>query len=100
MDQLNRVFDKIFFKNSDEEIPFDILGASFWLLSRYEEYLPHKSDPENRFAFKSSLAYQYDFLHYPLVNYWLVVLKGIIKKKVPAFRIQKTSLQFHFDRRY
>ncbi len=30
-------------------IPFDILAASFYLLSRYEEYLPHQKDELGRF---------------------------------------------------
>ena len=31
---------KYFFKNAKGDVPFDVLAASFWLLSRYEEYLP------------------------------------------------------------
>src|SRR5687767_8564622 len=43
----NIQFEKIFFKNATGSIPFDLLGAAFWLLSRYEEYLPYKGDTEN-----------------------------------------------------
>jgi len=31
-------------------MPFDVFGASFFLLSRYEEYLPHLRDDHNRFV--------------------------------------------------
>ena len=34
---------KAFFK-TDGDFPFDIFAASFYLLSRYEEYLPHEKD--------------------------------------------------------
>jgi hypothetical protein len=88
------VFDKIFFKNTNEEIPFDIFGAAFWLLSRYEEYLPHKSDTENRFAYKSSLAYQFDFLHYPLVNLWLAKLKEVLLNKFPHLEFRERTYNY------
>src|SRR6187399_271928 len=61
-------FRKVFFRNNSDPIPFDLPGAAFWLLSRYEEYLPYKADIQNRFHYRSSVAYQYDFLHFPLVN--------------------------------
>lgn len=74
----NSRFQKTLFKTANIEIPFDLFGASFWLLSRYEEYLPHKTDIYNRFHYKSSLAYQYDFIQTPLINLWLIELKKIL----------------------
>src|ERR1700722_7668971 len=56
------------FKNASPQIPFDIFAASFFLISRYEEYLPHIADNHNRFEADSSLACQSNFLHLPLVN--------------------------------
>src|SRR5690606_37181669 len=42
---------KCFFANSDQSaLPFDIFSASFYLLSRYEEYLPHVKDEFGRFT--------------------------------------------------
>lgn len=85
----DEVFDKIFFKNSVGAVPFDLLAASFWLLSRYEEYLPHKSDADNRFNYRSSLAWQNNFLHYPLVNVWLNALKGVLLDFFPLLEFKK-----------
>jgi hypothetical protein len=84
----------MFFKNSNLTVPFDLFGAAFWLLSRYEEYLPHKSDAENRFAYKSSLAYQYDFLHYPLVNVWLAAFKKILLNEFPLLEFRRREYNF------
>ncbi len=51
-----------FFPTGDRSIiPFDIFAASFYLLSRYEEYLPHVKDIHGRFSPKDSIAYQNDF---------------------------------------
>src|SRR5687767_11914845 len=40
---------KAFFQ-TDGDFPFDIFAAAFYLLSRYEEYLPHDVDIYGRFA--------------------------------------------------
>ena len=90
----NPQFEKIFFKNSTGSVPFDLLGAAFWLLSRYEEYLPHKSDAFNRFHYKSSLAYQYEFLHYPLVNVWLEEFKKLLAEKFPQLEFTEHHYNF------
>lgn len=84
---------KLFFKLSYEEIPdfkvdtsylpFDLLAASFYLLSRYEEYLPNTKDEHNRFKASSSLAFQYQFLDFPLIDHWISVFKQKINKVYP-----------------
>ena len=85
---------KFFFKNSTNAIPFDLFGASFWLLTRYEEYLPYKSDKHNRFNYKSSLAYQYDFIQTPLINLWLNELKNLLIIKYPELKFNIQSYNF------
>jgi hypothetical protein len=73
--------NSVFFKTSDNEIPFDIFAASFFLLSRYEEYLPHNKDEYGRYSHKESTAFKYNFLHLPLVDIWLQEFKSILKTK-------------------
>jgi len=87
-------FEKIFFKNSSLQIPFDFFGAAFWLLTRYEEYLPHKSDSEGRFSYKTGLAYQYDFLQIPLVNRWLGTFRLILLEHFPLLEFRERSYSF------
>jgi len=67
------------------DLPFDIFAASFYLLSRYEEYLPHVKDPYGRFTSKESLAFKYQFLDQPVVDIWAYELKKIISQKFPEF---------------
>ena len=52
------------------DLPFDIFASSFYLLSRYEEYLPHVTDDFGRFMAKESLAYNHRFLNQPVVDIW------------------------------
>ncbi|MEF8810095.1 MAG: hypothetical protein V5A47_04160 [Bacteroidales bacterium] len=64
---------KIFFQTNDHSsIPFDIFAASFFLVSRYEEYLPFSSDEHGRFEAKQSLAYTSSFLQEPIVDQWAI----------------------------
>lgn len=64
---------KAFFRTSGD-FPFDIFAASFYLLSRYEEYLPHEKDEFGRYAHKNALAFRERFIHLPLVNLWIQAL--------------------------
>jgi hypothetical protein len=72
-------------------IPFDFFAASFYLISRYEEYLPHQQDQYGRYIQENSLAYRENFLHLPLIQLWVKKIteycsdKGF-NKKLPAFR--------------
>ena len=42
--------------------PFDVFAASFYLITRYEEYLPHVKDIHGRYTADQSLAYKKRFL--------------------------------------
>ncbi len=69
-----------FFK-TEGDIPFDLLAASFYLITRYEEYLPHQLDEYGRYAHTNSLAYKENFLQQPLVNFWLKELGKQLESK-------------------
>lgn len=84
---------KVFFK-SDAEIPFDIFAASFYLLSRYEEYLPHEKDEYGRYAHINSLAFKEKFLHLPLVNLWLMELNKILQLKFSLSAVHNSQFTF------
>lgn len=85
---------KIFFKRSGKTIPFDVFGAAFWLLSRYEEYLPHKTDNFNRYHYKNGLAYQYNFLEVPLINLWIAEFVKILKASYPGLEMKGRKYNF------
>jgi hypothetical protein len=80
------------FKHQTHYLPFDLLSASFYLLSRYEEYLPSKKDEHNRFKPENSLAYKHGFLEIPLIDFWLIRFEKILKKQFPE--IETKSHQF------
>ena len=84
---------KVFFK-TEGDITFDIFAASFYLITRYEEYLPHTLDGYGRYAHTNSLAYKENFLQLPLVNLWMKELMKLLNHKFPQFPIPDS--QFHF----
>ncbi|MDE3251348.1 MAG: hypothetical protein KGO92_00990, partial [Bacteroidota bacterium] len=69
------------------DLPFDLLAASFYLLSRYEEYLPHDKDQYGRYAHTNSIAYQSGFLRRPLVNEWMLAFTILLKQKFPQLKV-------------
>ncbi len=87
---------KFFFSNGSKEtsIGFDVFAATFFLLSRYEECLPHLRDQYDRFEAKESLAYKEGFLSEPIVDQWLIRLSEIISSKYPEISIKKREYRF------
>ncbi|NBC57465.1 MAG: carbohydrate esterase [Bacteroidetes bacterium] len=85
-----------FFKTSSQsDIPYDIFAASFFLLSRYEEYLPHVKDELGEFPTNESLAYKNNFLHLPVIDIWLTHFTGVLKEKFDT--VQEKESQFNFN---
>jgi hypothetical protein len=86
--------NKVFFKTSSGHFAFDIFAASFYLLSRYEEYLPHNKDKFGRYAHENSLAFKEDFIHLPLINIWVNDFIISLQQHYPALKPQLPSFQF------
>lgn len=104
-DQSIEIFEfdgiKAFFKSpgyipgqAKAEFPFDIFSASFFLLSRYEEYLPHQKDKAGRYDHRNSLAFKNDFLHLPLVNIWIGELSEWLQKKHPTLMMHPSTFKY------
>jgi hypothetical protein len=75
-------------------LPFDVFAASFYLVSRYEEYLPHIRDEHDRFDAKDSLAFSNGFLQKPVINIWAEWLKKIILNKYPDYIFPEKKYEF------
>jgi len=85
---------KAFFKTENSDFPFDVFAASFYLLSRYEEYLPHTKDEYGRYAHTNSLAFKEGFLKLPLINIWVKDFAEKLKSKYPILNIQYPIFNF------
>ena len=94
IDCFNHHGNKAFFKGTDEDFPFDLFSATFYLLSRYEEYVPHAKDLYGRYAHEDSLAFSEDFLNLPLINIWVNDFVKVIQEKFPSFTIHYSPFTF------
>jgi hypothetical protein len=77
------------FENNQLVINADIITLSFILLSRYEETLTRERDRYNRFQYRMSLAYKYDFIDIPLVDEYAMLLRVLLQKYIPGLKINK-----------
>ena len=75
----------VFFQAPDgADFPFDIFSASFYMVTRYEEYLEHLPDEHGRFRASSSLAFMNGFLDRPVVDLWTREFSIAFLKKYPS----------------
>ncbi len=98
-DQQISVFDwqgmKVFFATHPKyALPFDPFAATFYLVSRYEEYLPHLRDSHDRYQTTESLAFQKNFLQKPLVNYYAILVRDLLKQRYPHMIFQERKYRF------
>jgi hypothetical protein len=98
-DQQVSVFDwqgvkGLFSTNPNHLFPFDPFAASFWLVTRYEEYLPHLRDEHDRYDSSESLAYQKGFVHKPLVNIYAAMLREVFKSRYPDLVFSNRKYRF------
>ncbi|HBB48295.1 MAG TPA: hypothetical protein DCZ44_01530 [Flavobacteriaceae bacterium] len=81
-----------FFASGDiGKMPYDIFAASFYLLSRYEEYLPHVKDELGRFPYTESLAWKHGFLDQPVVDLWAYKFWEQLHRNFPELQKTKTK---------
>ena len=75
--------DKIKIKKNNRkkiiECGIDIFASSFFMLTRWEEYVDKTRDKHNRFPAYASLAYKFNFLDRPVVNEYVEMLWNMLK---------------------
>jgi hypothetical protein len=86
---------KIFYSTvKNSALPFDPFAASFYLVSRYEEYFPHKRDEYERFDDRESIAFKNGFLQKPVINIWAQWIKDILLKKFPSMHFEERKYEY------
>lgn len=83
--------------NFSAEVPCDLFAASFYLISRYEEYLPHVKDQYERFPAAESLAYQHKFLDSPVIDIWAYKFRDLLVSRFEKFNDELISSKRKFN---
>lgn len=69
--------------SNNSKLEFDIFAATFWMISRYEEYQTYQHDKHDRFPGSESLAFANNFLCDPVVDQWIIRLKKALNQAYP-----------------
>jgi hypothetical protein len=87
--------NEIFFKRSSlllekeikpiNHLPEDVFALIFFLITRYEEYLPFEGDEHGRYPSTLSLLAKNNLLHKPVINLKAAEIKQQLKNKYPLF---------------
>lgn len=75
-------------------LPFDVFALTFYLVSRYEEYLDFVPDHFGRFPATASVAYKNRFLQQPLVNLWALELQKFLLQYYPKLEFNLPKFQY------
>ena len=70
-------------------IHYDILGLTYWMLSRSEEVDRMDLDKHGRFPAISSHAFRYGYLDRPIVDEWLHILGQVIERQWPGIGVKR-----------
>jgi hypothetical protein len=73
------------------DIPFDIFSASFYLVTRYEEYLDFKSDNNGKYKPTDSVAFKHGFLDIPVVDLWSKELAKTLVRKYNSLTFKRSE---------
>ena len=84
-----------FFKTSENStLEYDLFASTFFMVSRYEEYLPSERDDHDRFKAENSLAFKNSFLNKAVVNRWALEIKTSIITLYPKYIFPTQSYKY------
>jgi peptidoglycan/xylan/chitin deacetylase (PgdA/CDA1 family) len=80
-------------------IHYDILGLTYWMLTRLEEVGRTDLDNHQRFPATSSHAYNHGYLERPVLDEWLMILGQVIQRVWPQLELKqhKYSIKVSHD---
>lgn len=84
----------LFHECADVSMPFDPFAASFYLVTRYEEYINTERDMHGRFTAASSLAHKHGFLELPVIDVWAKMIKDVIQLHYPKYRFGEKKFTY------
>lgn len=72
-------------------VHYDILGLTYWMLTRMEEVNSQDLDCHGRVHAKSSHAYRYGYLKRPIVDEWFIILGQVITRVWPELQLKRSE---------
>ena len=84
----------IFADHSNCTFKFDVFAAIFWILSRYEEYLPFLPDNHGRFSPSESFLGRNGLLETPVVDQWIMLIRKELQLRFPDLQMNDEHFEF------
>lgn len=77
----------------------DPIASIFYIVSRYEEYLPYQADEHDRFCAGHAISKKFDWLHVPIADIWSEQVLLKVQKTYNGFTFTppKSTLTLSFD---
>lgn len=75
----------------------DLLATTFFMLSRWEEIKPSKTDRHDRFSAKQSLSFRQDFLDQPILDQYAQAFSHWLKKCLHDWEPDKRKFEIHLS---
>jgi peptidoglycan/xylan/chitin deacetylase (PgdA/CDA1 family) len=75
-------------------LSFDLFASAFFMVSRYEEYLPSKKDKYDRYRGSQSMICKSGFLEKPMVNMYALELKRLLGERFPQLVFKKNTYRY------
>ena len=94
LELITEIWNKLpvfFLTSENSDLPFDIFAASFYMVSRYEEYFDFQADIHGRFSASLSLACKNGFNNIPVVDLWAREFAKVLLKKYPTLTFRRNE---------
>src|SRR5690606_34499467 len=70
-------------------VGYDVVGLTYWMLSRQEEVAREDLDEHGRFPATASHAFKHHYLERPVVDEWLNVVGQVLQRLCPEFTLKE-----------
>lgn len=87
--------NNLFFPSSDDSfLPFDPFACTFYLLTRYEEYLSESTDEHERYTDSENILVRLNLHQKPIVDQMAYWIADKLKSEYPELKIRTRTFQF------
>lgn len=93
----NQLYTLYYNEDSRNRIPFDIFSGIFFLLTRYEEYLPFTPDKHSRYPHTASILSKDNVLERPVLDEWVQWFGQLL---IDKWQLKPKTRTFHFQPSY
>jgi len=89
-----RGYPALFKVVQESALEYDLFSAIFFMVTRYEEYLPHETDKHGRYLASQSIASKQGFLERPIVDLWTQLIGDALIEEFPEVKLTERKFRY------